>query len=59
MSQTSKMKLLKGSASNWDFFVLRVGVLITGLLGLPPLNELIPRRLYNRNHFISYRILHN
>jgi hypothetical protein len=55
MSQTSEMKLLKGSAFNWDFFVLGIGVLITGLLGLPPSNGLIPQAPLHSKSLIRYR----
>jgi hypothetical protein len=55
MSQTSEMKLLKGTAFNWDFFVLGIGVLITGLLGLPPSNGLIPQAPLHSKSLISHR----
>lgn len=35
--------LQKGSAFHWDFFVVGLSMLATGILGLPPTNGLIPQ----------------
>lgn len=43
MAQHKDFQLQKGSAYHWDFFVLGISVFITGLLGLPPTNGLIPQ----------------
>mmetsp|Transcript_38992 Transcript_38992/g.62477 ORF Transcript_38992/g.62477 Transcript_38992/m.62477 type:complete len:569 (+) Transcript_38992:221-1927(+) len=43
LSQAPEFKLRKGSAFHWDFFVVGINILITGLLGIPPTNGLIPQ----------------
>jgi hypothetical protein len=43
MSQEKEFNLKKGDAYHWDFFILGLSVLITGLLGIPPSNGLIPQ----------------
>lgn len=43
ISQTADRQLKKGTAFHWDFFVLGLSLIITGLLGLPPSNGLIPQ----------------
>jgi hypothetical protein len=43
LAQAPEMKLKKGDAYHWDFFVVGACVLITGLLGIPPTNGLIPQ----------------
>jgi hypothetical protein len=55
MSQTDEMKLKKGSAFHWDFFVLGIGVLITGILGLPPSNGLIPQAPLHAKSLIKHK----
>jgi len=43
LSQTPNFKLKKGSAYHWDFFVVGINIFITGILGIPPTNGLIPQ----------------
>ena len=43
LCQAPEFGLKKGSAYHWDFFVVGIQILITGLLGLPPVNGLIPQ----------------
>mmetsp|Transcript_12119 Transcript_12119/g.16919 ORF Transcript_12119/g.16919 Transcript_12119/m.16919 type:complete len:660 (+) Transcript_12119:311-2290(+) len=43
LCQSADLGLKKGSAYHWDFFVVGITVLITGLLGIPPTNGLIPQ----------------
>jgi hypothetical protein len=43
LAQDAEYKLKKPSAFHWDFFILGIGILITGLLGIPPTNGLIPQ----------------
>lgn len=43
LCQAPEFGLKKGSAYHWDFFVIGVQILVTGLLGLPPVNGLIPQ----------------
>merc|ERR1712224_662258 len=43
LSQTPNFKLKKGSANHWDFFVVGINIFITGILGIPPTNGLIPQ----------------
>ncbi|GAB5372811.1 hypothetical protein AAMO2058_001696600 [Amorphochlora amoebiformis] len=43
LCQSSDLNLKKGSAYHWDFFIVGIIVLITGLLGIPPTNGLIPQ----------------
>lgn len=55
MAQTREMKLKKGSAFHWDFFVLGLGVIVTGLLGLPPTNGLIPQAPLHAKSLIKHK----
>ena len=43
LCQAPEFGLRKGSAYHWDFFVIGIQILITGLLGIPPVNGLIPQ----------------
>jgi len=43
LCQAPEFGLKKGSAYHWDFFIIGVQILITGLLGIPPVNGLIPQ----------------
>ena len=43
MAQGEELRLRKGSAFHLDFFVLGFCILLTGLLGIPPCNGLIPQ----------------
>jgi hypothetical protein len=43
IAQDRLFKLQKGSAYHWDFFMLGVGLILSGVLGLPPNNGLIPQ----------------
>lgn len=43
LCQAPEFGLKKGSAYHWDFFVIGVLILITGFLGIPPVNGLIPQ----------------
>jgi boron transporter len=43
MAQGEELNLKKGSAFHLDFFVLGFCILVTGLLGIPPCNGLIPQ----------------
>ena len=43
MAQGEELNLKKGSAFHLDFFVLGICILVTGLLGIPPCNGLIPQ----------------
>ena len=43
MAQSEEMNLKKGSAYHLDFFVLGICIFVTGLLGIPPCNGLIPQ----------------
>ena len=43
LCQVPDFGLKKGSAYHWDFFVIGVMIVITGLLGVPPVNGLIPQ----------------
>ncbi|KAJ1438400.1 HCO3 transporter family-domain-containing protein [Ochromonadaceae sp. CCMP2298] len=43
LAQEHELRLKKGSAFHLDFLVLGIGVLLTGLMGLPPTNGLIPQ----------------
>lgn len=59
MTQSPELKLRKGTAFNLDFFVLGIGVIITGILGLPPTNGLIPQSpLHSRSLAVYDRITH-
>ena len=51
------MKLKKGSAFHLDFFVLGLGVFLTGILGIPPTNGLIPQApLHTKSLMVKKRI---
>lgn len=43
LCQAPEFGLKKGSAYHWDFFVIGLQILITGLIGCPPVNGLIPQ----------------
>merc|ERR1719203_1352408 len=43
LAQAPEFGLKKGTAYHWDFFVVGIQILITGLLGIPPVNGLIPQ----------------
>ena len=43
MAQASEFKLNKPSAFHWDYFVLGLIMFVTGILGIPPVNGLIPQ----------------
>lgn len=43
ITQSEDMKLKKGCSFHWDFLVLGVTIAVTGILGLPPCNGLIPQ----------------
>ena len=43
MAQSAEFDLKKPPAYNYDFFVVGVNILLTGLLGVPPTNGLIPQ----------------
>jgi len=43
LCQAPEFGLKKGTAYHWDFFVVGLQILITGLLGIPPVNGLIPQ----------------
>mmetsp|Transcript_22431 Transcript_22431/g.54788 ORF Transcript_22431/g.54788 Transcript_22431/m.54788 type:complete len:656 (-) Transcript_22431:132-2099(-) len=43
LCQSSDLNLKKGSAYHWDFFVVGITILATGILGIPPTNGLIPQ----------------
>jgi len=43
LCQAPEFGLKKGSAYHWDFFVIGIQIFITGMLGIPPVNGLIPQ----------------
>jgi boron transporter len=43
LCQAPEFGLRKGSAYHWDFFVVGFMIFVTGMLGLPPVNGLIPQ----------------
>jgi len=43
LAQDDDFNLKKGSAYHWDYFVLGICIFVTGLLGIPPCNGLIPQ----------------
>jgi len=43
MAQSKEFRLKKGSAYHLDFFVLGICIVVTGILGIPPCNGLIPQ----------------
>ena len=43
LAQEPRFNLRKPSAFNWDFFLLGISMLVSGILGLPPTNGLIPQ----------------
>mmetsp|Transcript_62240 Transcript_62240/g.103420 ORF Transcript_62240/g.103420 Transcript_62240/m.103420 type:complete len:563 (+) Transcript_62240:32-1720(+) len=43
LCQDVKFGLKKGTAYHWDYFVVGIQILVTGLLGIPPVNGLIPQ----------------
>ena len=58
LAQKSEYKLKKGDAFHLDFLVLGIGVLLTGLLGIPPTNGLIPQApLHTKSLTVTKRIV--
>jgi len=43
LSQKKEFNLQKPSSYNWDFFALGLTIILTGFLGIPPVNGLIPQ----------------
>lgn len=43
LCQAPEFGLKKGTAYHWDFFIVGLQILLTGLLGIPPVNGLIPQ----------------
>lgn len=43
MAQAPEFRLKKPSAFHWDFLVMGLLILVTGILGIPPTNGLIPQ----------------
>lgn len=43
LAQAPEFKLKKPSAYHWDFVIVGVNLIVTGILGLPPTNGLIPQ----------------
>mmetsp|Transcript_19931 Transcript_19931/g.25796 ORF Transcript_19931/g.25796 Transcript_19931/m.25796 type:complete len:561 (+) Transcript_19931:116-1798(+) len=43
LAQAPEFNLKKGSAYHWDFFVVGIQILVTGIMGIPPVNGLIPQ----------------
>jgi len=43
LCQAPEFGLKKGPAYHWDFFIVGLQILLTGLLGIPPVNGLIPQ----------------
>lgn len=43
LCQAPEFGLKKGSAYHWDFFIIGIQILVTGILGIPPVNGLIPQ----------------
>ena len=58
LAQDSELKLKKGSAFHLDFLVIGVGVLLTGLLGIPPTNGLIPQAPLHTKSLTVMKRLH-
>lgn len=58
LAQKSEYKLKKGDAFHLDFLILGIGVLLTGLLGIPPTNGLIPQApLHTKSLTVTKRIV--
>ncbi|GAB5362019.1 hypothetical protein AAMO2058_000762200 [Amorphochlora amoebiformis] len=54
LSQTPDFKLKKGSAYHWDFFIVGVNIFLTGILGIPPTNGLIPQAPLHTKSLAEY-----
>lgn len=59
MAQAPEFKLKKGSAFHWDFFVVGVCIFITGILGIPPTNGLIPQAPLHVKSLITTKRTHD
>jgi boron transporter len=58
LAQESEMKLRKGTAFHYDFFIIGVGMVLTGILGIPPTNGLIPQApLHTKSLIVHKRIM--
>lgn len=57
MAQSRAFKLKHSPTFHWDFFVVGVCLLVSGLLGIPPTNGLIPQApLHVKSLLISRRV---
>jgi hypothetical protein len=58
LTQDSDLKLKKRSAFHLDLLILGLGTLLTGLLGLPPTNGLIPQApLHSKSLVVKKRVV--
>uniref|UniRef100_A0A0G4H0X3 Bicarbonate transporter-like transmembrane domain-containing protein n=1 Tax=Chromera velia CCMP2878 TaxID=1169474 RepID=A0A0G4H0X3_9ALVE len=55
LCQAPEFGLKKGSAYHWDFFVVGIGIFLTGLLGIPPTNGLIPQAPLHTKSLCRFR----
>lgn len=55
LAQSSEFHLRKGSAYHLDFFVLGWCILVTGILGIPPTNGLIPQAPLHTKSLCVYK----
>lgn len=59
LAQDSEFKLRKGQSFHLDFLIIGLSVLMTGLLGIPPTNGLIPQApLHAKSLMVMRRVVH-
>ncbi|CAM9456900.1 unnamed protein product, partial [Ectocarpus fasciculatus] len=58
LAQEAEFKLKKPPAFHWDFFVLGLCIFVTGMLGIPPTNGLIPQAPLHTKSLTVIRTVH-
>lgn len=58
LAQEAEFKLKKPPAFHWDFFVLGICIFVTGILGIPPTNGLIPQAPLHTKSLTVIRSVH-
>lgn len=55
MCQSKEFNLKKPSAFHWDYFIVGLSLILTGILGIPPTNGLIPQAPLHTKSLIVYK----
>ena len=57
MAQDPEFNLRKPSAFHWDYLVVGICLLVTGILGIPPTNGLIPQAPLHTKSLIKWEVI--